>query len=84
MMTDDRPEHQTQHAQTERLDALEMRVAFLDELLDSLNGVVAQQDQHISALQAQCRMLYQQLQSDQKHDIGIEPFNAMSDIPPHY
>jgi SlyX protein len=84
MMTDDRPEHQTQDAQSERLDALEIRVAFLDELLESLNAVVAQQDQQLTALQTQCRMLYQRLDADQKNDIGIEPFDAMSDIPPHY
>jgi SlyX protein len=84
MMTDDRHEHQTQDTQTARLDDLEMRVAFLDELLEALNSVVALQDQRISALQAQCRMLYHRLENDQKGDVGIEPFDAMSDIPPHY
>lgn len=86
-MTDDRSEHQTQHTQqtlVTRLDDLEMRVSFLDELIDSLNTVVAQQDQQIVTLQAHCRMLYQRIDSQHKDDVGIEPFDALIDIPPHY
>ena len=43
-----------------RVEALEVRLAFQDELLDALNATVARQQKEIDLLQQQIRLLYQQ------------------------
>jgi SlyX protein len=84
MMTDDTPEHQTQAAMQARIDALEIRLAFLDELVDSLNSVVASQDRHLHEMQHKMRVLYQRMSANHSATEGIEPFDAHVDVPPHY
>ena len=66
-----------------RIDELEIRVAFLDDLLDSLNATVAQQAQQLMDLQDQFKLLYNRVDSNGKGE-GIEPFNAAQEVPPHY
>ncbi len=67
----------------DRIDTLEIRVAFLDDLLDSLNATVAAQAQQLMDLQDQFKVLYSRMESTSKGE-GIEVFDAASEIPPHY
>ncbi|AXE32608.1 SlyX protein [Chromobacterium phragmitis] len=65
-----------------RMEALEVRLAFQDELLDALNATVARQQKEIDLLQQQIRLLYQQFRNAQPDDgPGASP---RDDIPPHY
>ncbi|MEO4028390.1 SlyX family protein [Chromobacterium vaccinii] len=71
------------HTENEnRVEALEVRLAFQDELLDALNATVARQQKEIDLLQQQIRLLYQQFRSAQPDDSpGGSP---RDEIPPHY
>ena len=66
-----------------RIDELEIRVAFLDDLLDSLNATVSQQAQQLMDLHSQFKVLYSRVESGGKGE-GIEAFDAASEVPPHY
>jgi len=67
-----------------RIDALEMRLTFLDELTDSLDQMVTQQTQQLLEVQAQMQILYQRLEASKQQEHGVEPFNVLVDRPPHY
>ena len=67
-----------------RIDALEMRVTFLDELSDSLDQMVTQQTQQLLDIHAQMQILYQRLEASKQQEHDIEPFNVLGDRPPHY
>lgn len=67
-----------------RIDTLEMRVAFLDELTDSLDQMVTQHTQKLLEMQAQMQILYQRLEASKQQDHGVEPFTLLEDRPPHY
>ncbi len=67
----------------QRVDELEMRAAFLDDLVESLNSIVGEQAQLLMDLQAQMRVLYSRLESANKGE-GIATFDAAQDRPPHY
>ncbi|MEL0027260.1 MAG: SlyX family protein [Perlucidibaca sp.] len=64
-----------------RLTNLEVKVAFQDDLLESLNQVVAQQQRQIDLLQGEIRMLYDQLKSLQPSLIATA---VEEPPPPHY
>jgi SlyX protein len=66
-----------------RMNELEIRTAFLDDLVDALNATVAEQAQQLMDLQSQFKLLYSRFESNGK-DEGIEPYDAASEIPPHY
>lgn len=83
-MTDDTLEHQRHAALDARIDELEIRLAFLDELVESLNQVVTTQDRHLHELQHKMRVLYQRMSANSSATEGIEPFDAHVDVPPHY
>lgn len=65
-----------------RLTDLESKVAFQDDLLESLNGIVARQQQEIEMLQGQVQMLYDQLRSLAPSNIGQAGVD--DERPPHY
>ncbi len=67
----------------DRIDQLEIRVAFLDDLVDSLNTTVAEQGQLLMDLQDQMRLLYSRIESANKGE-GIAVFDAQFEVPPHY
>lgn len=64
-----------------RLTNLESKVAFQDDLLETLNGIVAQQQQEIDLLQQQVQMLYDQLRSLGPSNIAGA---SEEERPPHY
>lgn len=65
----------------ERLEALEVKTAFAEDLLEQLNLTVYQQRQDIERLQVQLAQLRQQLR-----DSGgpAAQRDLRDDIPPHY
>jgi SlyX protein len=66
---------------SDRLIDLEIKLAFQEDLLDSLNQVVTEQQKMLDLLQGQVRLLYQQLKSLQPSDIE----SASEEVPPpHY
>lgn len=67
-----------------RIDTLEMRLTFLDELTDSLDHMVTQQTQQLLEMQAQLQLLYQRMEFTKQQEHGVEPFTVMGDRPPHY
>ncbi len=54
----------------DRLTDLEIKLAFQEDLVDSLNQVVTAQQRELELLQGQVRLLYQQLKSLQPSDIA--------------
>ena len=67
-----------------RIDALEMRLMFLDQLAESLDQMVTQQTQQLLEMQAQMQILYQRVEVSRQQEHGIEPFTPLGDRPPHY
>lgn len=63
-----------------RLESLEIKAVYLEDLVDSLNTVVARQQAHIDLLLHEVRRLREQT------DEGAPPaFRSLCDeLPPHY
>lgn len=76
--------HQLESTFSAHIDDLQVKIAFLDDLVESLNQMVATQQQTILELQQQMQLLYQQVESYQNGEIGVEPFDPLKEIPPHY
>lgn len=63
-----------------RLTELESKLAFAEDLLDTLNQTVVRQQAQIDLLQEQLRLLHRQLQ-----DVRPDETRAPRDeVPPHY
>jgi SlyX protein len=63
-----------------RLIELETKLAFAEDMLDTLNTTVFRQQERIDLLERQLRLLHQQIQAlrpDEERDLRDE-------IPPHY
>lgn len=65
----------------EQLTELEIKLAFQEDLLETLNKIVSEQQVQIELLQGQMRLLYQQLKSLQPTDVAL-PVDEVP--PPHY
>jgi SlyX protein len=63
-----------------RLTELETKLAFAEDLLETLNQTVVRQQGQIDLLQEQLRLLHRQLQ-DVRPD---ETRTPRDEIPPHY
>ena len=63
-----------------RLTELETKLAFAEDLLETLNQTVVRQQGQIDLMQQQLRLLHQQLQ-DARPDDARTP---REEIPPHY
>jgi uncharacterized coiled-coil protein SlyX len=66
-------------ALSERVDALEMRVAYQDDTIETLNQTITAQWQHIDALTRQLAELRERLQDTERN--APAPAN---EPPPHY
>lgn len=64
-----------------RLNDLETRVAFQDDLLETLNTIVAQQQQQLDLMQREIRLLYEQIKTLSPSDIAG---SNEQERPPHY
>jgi SlyX protein len=63
-----------------RLAELEAKLVFAEDQIDALNQTVTRQQAQLDSLQAQLRLLYQQIQSG----VPDEARTPREDIPPHY
>lgn len=64
----------------DRLERIETKISFSEDLLDELNHTVYRQQQQIERLQAQVQHLYERLQ-----DVtGARARDPRDEIPPHY
>lgn len=64
----------------DRLTEIETKLAFAEDLIETLNQTVFRQQEQIDLLQAQLRLLHGQMQA-------LQPGEARSprdEIPPHY
>lgn len=65
------------------IEDLQVRITFLDDLVDQLNDQVAKQNLEIAALKKQMQLLYQRVEASDMSE-GIEAFDPFSNVPPHY
>ena len=65
------------------IEDLQVRIAFLDDLVDQLNDQVAHQALELADLKKQMQLLYQRVESSELSD-GIATFDPVADRPPHY
>ena len=63
-----------------RLTELETKLAFAEDLLETLNQTVIRQQGQIDLMQQQLRLLHQQLQEK----LPEEAHAPRDEIPPHY
>lgn len=62
---------------------LQTKIAFLDDTVEQLNKIIAEQSQQIADQQKQLQFLYQKIDS-QNLGTQIQPFDLIADKPPHY
>jgi SlyX protein len=65
-----------------RLDELESRMVFQDDLIESLNEVIARHDREIITMAGQLKTLFSRI-SDLA-DTAAPGASAEDEIPPHY
>ena len=65
------------------IEDLQVRIAFLDDLVEQLNEQVVHQSLEIADLKKQMQLLYQRVESADLSD-GIATFDPMTNRPPHY
>ncbi|EPF75830.1 hypothetical protein GCM10025882_14380 [Acinetobacter gyllenbergii] len=65
------------------IEDLQVRIAFLDDLVEQLNDQLAIQTKEIADLKKQMQILYQRVEASDLAE-GIAPFDPMSNRPPHY
>ncbi|MDP2793807.1 MAG: SlyX family protein [Sulfurisoma sp.] len=63
-----------------RINELEVKLSFAEDLLEQLNLTVFRQQQQIEGLQREMRVLRQQLQAS----MPAEQHSLRDEIPPHY
>lgn len=68
---------------TQELIDLQTQVLFMENTLDKLDNIVTEQSQLIADQQRQLQLLYQKLET-QTQGSQIQPFDLLSDKPPHY
>ena len=64
-----------------RITELETKLAFAEDLLETLNQTVIRQQRQLDSLQEQLRLLHQQMRDSQA---DAESKNLRDEIPPHY
>lgn len=68
-----------------RIDDLQVKVAFMDDLVESLNQLVISQSQQLNDLQLQMQLLYRRVEAAaQQGEAGVEAFDPLNEVPPHY
>lgn len=68
----------------DRVEDLQVKVAFLDDLVETLNQLVIRQSQQLSDLQLQMQLLYRRVEAAQQGEDGVEAFDPLQEVPPHY
>lgn len=65
------------------IEDLQVRITFLDDLVEQLNQQVTHQNAEITDLKRQMQFLYQRMESSDLSD-GIATFDPLTNRPPHY
>lgn len=65
------------------IEDLQVRITFLDDLVEQLNDQVAQQSLEIADLKKQMKLLYQRVESADLSE-SVAAFDPMTNRPPHY
>lgn len=65
------------------IEDLQVRIAFLDDLVEQLNTELVQQSLEIATLKKQMQLLYQRVESADLSE-GVAPFDPNTNRPPHY
>ena len=68
---------------TQALIDLQTQMVFMEDTVDKLDNIVTEQSQLIADQQRQLQLLYQKLET-QTQGSQIQPFDLLSDKPPHY
>ncbi len=68
---------------TQEFIDLQTQVLFMEDTVDKLDNIVTEQSQLIADQQRQLQLLYQKLET-QTQGLQIQPFDLLSDKPPHY
>ena len=68
---------------TQALIDSQTQVLFMEDTVDKLDNIVTEQSQLIADQQRQLQLLYQKLET-QTQGSQIQPFDLLSDKPPHY
>jgi SlyX protein len=66
----------------QRLDELESRLAFQDDLIESLNEVITRQDREITNMASQLKDLFTRV--SEQAETATPGTTAEHEIPPHY
>lgn len=77
------PSHDDHASLSPLIEDLQVRIAFLDDLVEQLNDQVAQQNIEIADLNKKMQLLYQRVESSDLSD-GIAAFDPLTNKPPHY
>lgn len=77
------PYHDDQGSFSAPIADLQVRIAFLDDLVDQLNQQLVLQSQEIADLKKQMQFLYQRVEAADLSE-GIAPFDPLTNKPPHY
>ncbi|SUO97249.1 SlyX family protein [Suttonella ornithocola] len=67
-----------------RLTNIEERLAWQEDLIDSLNHTVSELNQQLAEQQRIIQIINAELQRVQKHQSIDKPFSLREEIPPHY
>ncbi|MCG2573980.1 MULTISPECIES: SlyX family protein [Acinetobacter] len=78
-----KPPYDDQASFSAPIEDLQVRIAFLDDLVEQLNEQLARQSQEIADLQKQMQLLYQRVEAADLSE-GVAPFDPMTNKPPHY
>ena len=68
---------------TQALIDLQTQVLFMEDTVDKLDNIVTEQSQLIADQQRQLQLLYQKVETPTQGS-QIQPFDLLSDKPPHY
>ncbi len=63
----------------DRITELEIKLAYQEELIDTLNGIVANQQLQIGKLEETCKLLHSKIES-----VATAEKNQPEPPPPHY
>jgi putative slyX protein len=63
---------------------LQIKIAYLEDTLESLNHVIAVQDKQLMDLQDQLKLIYVKLDNLNHDQNDIAPFDLLADKPPHF
>ena len=66
-----------------RLEELEIKQVFCDDLVETLNQTVVRQQQEIQQLQSQLKLLIEQMLKTQDN-VKETPYSLFEELPPHY